>query len=82
MNSDKINKTCNLALFDTIQNDQKTGRILFEIKILNWNLKALKVGNETKSWQKYIGSPSPMPIEIGAATFITAVILSGSSFFK
>lgn len=40
------------------------------------------VGNETKSWQKYIGSPSPMPIEIGAATFITALILSGSSFFK
>ena len=44
--------------------------------------KLIKVGNETKSWQKYIGSPSPMPIEIGAATFITAVILSGSSFFK
>ena len=30
----------------------------------------------------YIGSPSPMPVEIAAATLATAVILSLSSFFK
>jgi len=38
--------------------------------------------NSTKTWQKYIGSPSPMPVEIAAATLMTSVLLSLSSFFK
>ena len=44
--------------------------------------KRVTVNEETKTWQKFVGSPSPMPIEIASAMMIVAAVFSFSAFFK
>ena len=39
-------------------------------------------GGEIKTWQRFVGSPSPMPIEIASAMMLVAAVFSLSSFFK
>lgn len=56
-----------------------------ELQVSIWRVTELTddpENDKTVTWQKYIGSPSPMPIEIAAAMMLLAGVLSLSSFFK
>ena len=59
---------------DSLPSSDRTPR---EISI--WRVTA---NEETKTWQKFVGSPSPMPVEIASAMMIVAAIFSFSAFFK
>jgi len=66
-----------LTIHPLIEIESNLGDEVKQISI--WSVTT---GNKTQTWQQLIGSPSPMPIEVGAACLLTALTLSLSSFFK